>query len=81
MSHVTALLDANVRYPSPVRDILLQLAAKDLFRAKWTVDVHREWIEALLRHEPHRDRAALERSRLLMDTAHFISDALQIFLI
>jgi predicted nucleic acid-binding protein len=63
----TALLDANVLYPAPMRDLLLQLAVTDLFRAKWTADIHREWQDALLRNEPHRDRAALERTRLLMD--------------
>lgn len=69
MSHYTALLDANVLYPAPLRDLLLQLAVTDLFKAKWTVDIHREWIEALLRNEPMRDRAALERTRELMDKA------------
>lgn len=67
MSTYTALLDANVLYPAPLRDLLLQLAVTDLFRAKWTADIHREWIEALLRKEPHRDRARLERTRDLMD--------------
>ena len=61
MSHYTALLDANVLYPAPLRDLFLQLAVTDLFKAKWTADIHREWIEALMRNEPQRDRAALER--------------------
>lgn len=74
MSHFTALLDANVLYPAPMRDILLQMAVDDLFRAKWTSDIHREWIDALLRNEPHRSREALERTRDLMDTA--VRDAL-----
>lgn len=69
MSRYTALLDANVLYPAPLRDLLLQLAVTDLFKARWSTDIHREWIEALLRNEPHRDRAALERTRVLMDTA------------
>ena len=60
MSHYTAFFDANVIYPAPVRDILVELAVMDLFRAKWSADIHREWIEALLRNEPHRDRAVLE---------------------
>jgi hypothetical protein len=64
----TGLLDANVIYPAPLRDLLLQLAVTDIFKAKWTADIHREWIEALLRNEPHRDRAALERTRDLMDS-------------
>lgn len=69
MSLHTVLFDANVFYPAPMRDLLLQLATTDLFKAKWTADIHREWIEALLRNEPHRDRAALERTRDLMDRA------------
>jgi hypothetical protein len=69
MSHYTALLDANVLYPAPTRDLLLQLAVTDLFKAKWTADIHREWMENLLLNEPHRERAALERTRHLMDRA------------
>ena len=44
---LTALLDANVLYPAPVRDILMQVALEVVFRTKWTADTHREWIEAL----------------------------------
>ena len=69
MSHYTALLDANVLYPAPLRDLFLQLAVTDLFKTKWSADIHREWIEALLRNEPQRDRLALERTRDLMDEA------------
>lgn len=65
----TALFDANVLYPAPVRDILLQLVMTDIFRGKWTEDIHREWIEALLRNEPRRERTALERMRDLMNQA------------
>lgn len=65
----TALLDANVLYPAPVRDVLLQLTVTDLYRARWSADIHREWMTALLRNEPHRDRAALERTRDMMDQA------------
>ena len=69
MSVYTVLLDANVLYPAPMRDLLLQLAVTDIFRARWTADIHREWIEALLLNQPHRDRAALERTRGKMDSA------------
>jgi hypothetical protein len=64
----TGLPDANVLYPAPLRDLLLQFAVTDIFKARWTADIHREWIEALMRNEPHRDRAALERTRDLMDS-------------
>jgi hypothetical protein len=63
----TALLDACILYPAAMRDVFMQLAIADIFKAKWTADIHREWIEALLRSEPQRDRASLERTRTLMD--------------
>ncbi|MCI0709708.1 MAG: PIN domain-containing protein [Chloroflexi bacterium] len=69
MSQYTALFDANVLYPASLRDILLQLAVTDIFRAKWTADIHEEWIEAVLRDRPDLDRARLERTRDLMDTS------------
>ena len=69
MSHYTALLDANVLYPAPMRDVLMQLVVTDIFKAKWSDSIHREWIDALMRNEPHRDRTALERTRDLMNQA------------
>ncbi len=59
MSSYAALLDANVLYPAPLRDLLLQLTVTDLYKSKWTADIHREWIENLLLNEPHRERAEL----------------------
>jgi PIN domain len=47
----------------------MQLAVTDLFRARWTAQIHEEWINALMRQQPDRDRAALERTRQLMDKA------------
>lgn len=69
MSNYTAFLDACVIYPAPVRDLLLQLAVTDIYKARWSADVHREWIDNLLENEPHRQRADLERTRDLMDKA------------
>ena len=34
MSRYTALLDANILYPAPMRDLFMQLALTDLFNAK-----------------------------------------------
>lgn len=52
-----------------MRDIFLQLAVDDLFRANWTADIHREWINALLRNEPQREQTTHERTRNRMDQA------------
>lgn len=67
MTRYTALLDANILYPAPTRDLLMQLAVTDIYKAKWSADIHREWIDALLRTDPTRERAKLERTRDLMD--------------
>ena len=62
-----AFLDASVLYPAPLRDLLLELAVSDLFRAKWSQAVHEEWIRALLRNRPDLTAERLERTRRLMD--------------
>jgi hypothetical protein len=38
----TALHDACVLYPAPLRDLLMQLALSDCYRAKWTQSIHDE---------------------------------------
>jgi hypothetical protein len=70
----TALYDACVLYPAPIRDVLMRLALTDLYRARWTHMIHEEWINALLEMRPDLERAQLERTRDLMN-AH-VRDAL-----
>ena len=45
MATLTALLDACVLYPQTLRDLLLNLARTDLFRARWTdlISEPRRW--------------------------------------
>jgi predicted nucleic acid-binding protein len=62
----TALYDACVLYPAPLRDLLMWLALTDLFRAKWTDRIHDEWIRAVLRERPEL-QASLERTRAMMN--------------
>jgi hypothetical protein len=45
----------------------MQLAAEDLFHARWTDWIHDEWITHLLENRPDLDRARLERRRNLMN--------------
>ena len=48
----TVLYDACVLFPAPLRDLLMRLALRDLFRARWTQRIHEEWI----RNACHKDQ-------------------------
>jgi hypothetical protein len=63
----SALYDACVLYPAPIRDVLMRLALTDLYRARWTNLIHEEWIRSLLAKRPDLTRAQLERTRDLMN--------------
>ena len=63
----TALLDANVLYPAPLRDLLLQLTTAKVFRARWTRDIHQEWVRAAMANRPDIDPAKWSVLRDLMD--------------
>jgi predicted nucleic acid-binding protein len=67
VAQFTAFLDASVLYSAPLRDLLLELAVEDLYRAKWSDAVHEEWISAVLRKRRDLTRAQLEKTRDLMN--------------
>jgi len=67
MTNFTVLYDACVLYPAPLRDLLMNLAVTDLFRAKWTNEIHEEWISSLLAVRKDLNRKFLERTRDLMN--------------
>lgn len=69
MANFTVVYDACVLYPASVRDLIVELARTGLLRAKWTVRIHAEWINAAIRHRPELDRARLERVAELMNSA------------
>lgn len=59
----TVLLDSCVLYPASIRDLAVELAAAELFRAKWSDDIHNEWITSLLSDRPDLKREQLLRTR------------------
>ncbi len=63
----TVVLDACVLYPAPLRDLLMQLTLADLFRARWSDQIHGEWMSNLLENRPDLTRDKLERVRDLMN--------------
>jgi predicted nucleic acid-binding protein len=69
MTTFTVLLDACVLYPAPLRDFLLHLACSGVFRARWSDEIHDEWIRNLLANRPDLTAEQLQRTRELMDRA------------
>lgn len=67
MAKFTVVLDACVLYPAPLRDLLMRLTVSDLYQARWTEQIHEEWINALLRRDGF-ERSKLEKIKELMNT-------------
>ncbi len=67
MARFTVVLDACVLYPAPLRDLLMELAVRDMFFAKWTAEIHEEWISAIVAERPDLAKP-LKRTRELMDS-------------
>ncbi|MBN9384113.1 MAG: PIN domain-containing protein [Chitinophagaceae bacterium] len=66
---ITALLDANVLYPAPLRDYLLHLASLGVYEPLWTAAIQEEWIRSLVKVRPDISRTALEATQRSMDRA------------
>ncbi len=67
MSNYTVLFDACVMYPAPLRSYLMYLANTGLFRAKWSEQIHDEWIRNLLKNNTSIKPEQLQRVRQLMN--------------
>jgi len=66
---LAAILDANVLYPAPVRDILLNLADVKLYQPKWTDVIQNEWARNLLINRPDISPRSLKSAQDAMDSA------------
>lgn len=73
-SGYNVIFDACVLYPAPLRSFLMYLAAGGQFRARWTEDIHEEWIRNVLLNRTELNLAQLQRVRALMD--RHVPDAL-----
>jgi predicted nucleic acid-binding protein len=73
-SSFTAVYDACVLYPAPLRDFLIRLGLSGRFRARWSAQIHEEWKRNLLLNRPDLTMEQLNRTSDLMDRA--IPDAL-----
>ncbi|KSQ21705.1 PIN domain-containing protein [Pseudomonas aeruginosa] len=73
-SSFTAVYDANVLYPAPLRDFLMHLALTGVYRARWSAQIHDEWKRNLLAKREDLTREQVDRTSALMDKA--VPDAL-----
>lgn len=67
MSNFTAVYDACVLYPSPLRSFLMYLALTDLFRARWSQQIHEEWMRNVVANFPDISQQQVERIRDFMN--------------
>ena len=65
----TAVYDADVLYPAPLRDLLLQLATSGTFRAHYTEQILDEVFCNLSANRPDLDPDQLRATRTDMETA------------
>ncbi|MGO4249919.1 PIN domain-containing protein [Paenarthrobacter sp. RAF54_2] len=65
----TVIYDANVLYPSMLRDLLIRVAQAGLVRARWTEAILDETFRNLKENRPDLDPVKLDRTRVLMCTA------------
>ena len=63
----TVVFDACVLYPALLRNVLLQLATTELFRARWTEAIHDEWTRSLQADKPDISAAKLAAYRQAMN--------------
>lgn len=65
----TVIYDANVLYPSTLRDLLIRVAQAGLVRARWTKAILDETFRNLKKNRPGLDPVKLDRTRELMCAA------------
>lgn len=67
MRPFTVIFDSCVLFPARLRSLLMYLAATELFRGRWTNDIHEEWMQAFLEKYPDKTRGDAIRTRDAMD--------------
>ena len=63
----TVVFDACVLYPVLLRNVLLQLATTELFRARWTEAIHDEWMRSLRDDKPDISADKINSLRQMID--------------
>lgn len=69
ISTFTAFIDANVFYGARLRSLVLFVAQTKIFRARWSNDIHDEWVRNLIKNRPDLKPKDLLKTREYMDAA------------
>jgi predicted nucleic acid-binding protein len=67
MAILTVIYDANVLYSASLRDFFVELATTKLFKARWTEEIHEEWMRNVLINRPDIRFEQLSRTKDLMN--------------
>jgi predicted nucleic acid-binding protein len=65
---IVAVLDANVLYPAPIRDLLLHMAFLSIYQPKWSDKIQEEWTCSLLAKRSDLKKSSLKNTCKWMDT-------------
>ncbi|MDX1921478.1 MAG: PIN domain-containing protein [Candidatus Caenarcaniphilales bacterium] len=66
-NNFVVVYDSCILYSAYLRDLLIEMALKEVFRAKWTKTIHEEWLNNLLNKRPELSKEKLERTISLMN--------------
>jgi hypothetical protein len=69
VARFTALLDASVLYSMAITDLAMETARAGIYQAKWTVEIHQEWVRNLTTNRPDLDPELIKKRRDAMDKA------------
>ena len=64
---LSAVLDACVLYPAPIRDVLLSVAAEGCYLPFWSHSIHNEWQRNLLENRKDLNQEQLNNTASIMD--------------
>lgn len=67
MENRIVVYDSCILYSASLRDLFMRLAIAGLCEARWTKDIHEEWIRSLLKNRPDLTREHLEKISEKMD--------------
>jgi predicted nucleic acid-binding protein len=68
MANFIVVYDANVLYSASLRDFLVELALSNLFEARWTEEIHSEWMRNVLQNRSDVTLERLTRTKNLMNS-------------